>query len=274
MDNGDDLEAFMTGIYASAVPCLCTYPGEVMAGVKVAQIATSLRDDGNRGYHGTFNYFDPDNFFTLSAIMYSGDPYLQAQARAVLERTGSLIKQDSGMLPHHFAGTSPTYVALSGERQTGPNTFWTKAALRYAALTGDFDWLASYMPTLRSAASFVFNLVDSEEDLVFAPGSLMIDVFVRNNFTADTNAMLVGFATDFAAAERRVGNSTGAVALDALAERVAAAVNNKLWAPASAGGDHLITQLNRDGTTRDFVDYGAFASPPHPHPHPHPSALV
>jgi len=44
MDGSDDLEALMTGIYGSAVPCLCTYPNEVSNGHQVAQIATTLRD--------------------------------------------------------------------------------------------------------------------------------------------------------------------------------------------------------------------------------------
>lgn len=44
MDGGDDLEALMTGIYGSAVPCLCTYPNEVTNDFQVAQIATTLRD--------------------------------------------------------------------------------------------------------------------------------------------------------------------------------------------------------------------------------------
>ena len=44
MDDSDNLEALMTGIYGSAVPCLCTYPNEVSNGHQVAQIATTLRD--------------------------------------------------------------------------------------------------------------------------------------------------------------------------------------------------------------------------------------
>ena len=47
------------------------------------------------------------------------------------------------------------------------------------------------MPTLRSAANFCFNLIDSESHMLKAPGSLMIDVFVRENFTSDSNAMMV-----------------------------------------------------------------------------------
>jgi hypothetical protein len=48
-------------------------------GFTVAQIATTIaRPD--RGYGGTYNYFDPDNFISLSAMIYSNDKYLQDQA--------------------------------------------------------------------------------------------------------------------------------------------------------------------------------------------------
>ena len=281
MDNSDDLESLMTGIYGSAVPCLCTYPNEVTNGFQVAQIATTLRNGkGNhfpssnqhttfskqtlyfcsttsgRGYNHTYNYFDPDNFIGLSAVLYSGDPYLQNQARMVIERTGSFIKPENGQLPHHFVGVKPFYVALSGETQTGPNVFWVKTALRYAAVTGDVAWLQSYMPTLRNASSFVFDLIDPQMNLIFAPGSLMIDVFIRNNYTTDSNAMVVGLLRDFAGAERLLGNTDRAAELEGTAERVTAAINKYLWAGDAAGADHYITQLNLDGSTRDFVDYG------------------
>ena len=43
----------------------------------------------DRGYEGTYNYFDPDNYLTMSALIYSGEPYLQQQARAVIERAAA-----------------------------------------------------------------------------------------------------------------------------------------------------------------------------------------
>jgi glycogen debranching enzyme len=174
----------------------------------------------------------------------------------VIERTGAFIKEESGQLPHHFEGVKPYYVALSGETQTGPNVFWVKTALRYAAVTGDFEWLSSYMPTLRNASSFVFDLIDPTTNLIFAPGSLMIDVFIRNNYTTDSNAMVVGLLRDFAGAERLVGDSNRAAELEDTAVKVSAAINKNLWAAEAAGADHYITQLNLDGSTRDFVDYG------------------
>lgn len=175
----------------------------------------------------------------------------------MIERTGTFMKQENGQLPHHFNGLIPYYLALSGETQTGPNTFWTMTALRYAATTGDTAWLSDYLPTLRTASSFVFDLISSENNLVYAPGSLMIDVFIRNNYTSDSNAMVVGFLRDFAAAERLVGNATRADELESTADKVSAAVNAYLWATDSESGqDHYITQLNIDGTTRDFIDYG------------------
>ena len=252
---GDDLEALHTAIYGSAVGCLMTYPNEVVKGETVAQVATTIaRPD--RGYGGTYNYFDPDNYLTMSALIYSGEPYLQQQARVVIERSGAFLKPN-GQLPHHFVDDKPTYAALSGATQTGPNTFWTLSALSYARNSGDLKWLKEYMPTLRKAASFCFDLIEAETALVNAPGSLMIDVFIRANFTADSNAMIVGFLREFAEAEDAVDNATGAALLRGLATNVSNAVNAKLWAEEGSGGDHYITQLNPDGTTRDFIDYDA-----------------
>ena len=45
----------------------------------MAQIATTIARP-SRGYGGNYNFFDPDNFISLSAMIYSGDPYLQGQA--------------------------------------------------------------------------------------------------------------------------------------------------------------------------------------------------
>ena len=194
-------------------------------------------------------------------MIYSGDDYLQKQAQAVLMRSGSLLKvttdKFNGQLPHHFRGDQPQYTALSGATQTGPNTFWTKTALQYASSSGDLDWLKSYLPTLRNSSNFCFNLIDPSVHLLDAPGSLMIDVFIRAHYTSDSNAMMVGFLKQFAEAERAVGSADKAAALEAQASRVKDAMNAKLWAPAASGDDHFITQLNPDGTTRDFIDYDA-----------------
>lgn len=138
--------------------------------------------------------------------------------------------------------------------------FWTKTALQYVKATGDLAWLKTYMPTLRLAASFCFDLVDADYSMLDAPGSLMIDVFIRQHFTSDSNAMMVGFMREFADAEEAVGNSTGAATLRAQATRMEDAINSLLWAVPGkglGGDDHYITQLNRDNTTRDFVDYDA-----------------
>ena len=137
---------------------------------------------------------------------------------------------------------------------TRPNTFWTKTALQYAKATGDIEgFLKGYMPSLRNASSFCFDLIDSKEHMLDAPGSLMIDVFIREHYTSDSNAMMVGFLNEFADAEQAVGNTTGAAALRALSTQVSAAINAKLW--DATDGDHYITQLNPDGSTRDFIDY-------------------
>jgi hypothetical protein len=277
----DDLAAILTGIYGTAPGCLCTFPNAPACPriegkhLKLGQIATTVARsargtgaDKPRGYFGTYNYFDPDNFFSMTALIYSGDPFLQEQARTVIERSGAFLcvgqvqqvqNCTTGQLPHHFVGEVPHYLALSGATQTGPNTFWVKSALQYARNSGNMEWLKQYMPTLRAAAGFCFDLIDSDTHLLLAPGSLMIDVFIRQNYTADSNAMLVSFLREFADAEAAMGNATGAALLRDKATAMAASMNKLLW-----DGDHYVTQVNPDQmdcvrtrSCRDFVDYDA-----------------
>jgi hypothetical protein len=251
-----DSQAMLTGIFASPVGCLCTHLNEVSEGIAVGQIATTIaRPD--RGYAGTYNYFDPDNYISTAAMLWSNEPYLQSEVLKVLLRSGAYLLP-SGQLPHHFSGTTPIYQALSGEIQTGPNVFWILSCFNYAKSTQNSAWLASYLPTLRLASNFLFALIDPVYQLASVPGSLMIDVFIRNNMTTDTNAMLVGFFNEFADAEEIVGNATGAASLRSLAIAIAAGVNQYLWADPSRGGDHYITQWDPvSNTTRDFIDYDA-----------------
>lgn len=248
-----NLQAMLTGIYGSPVGQLCTHDGCVVSGERVAQMATTIARP-TYGYQGNYNFFDPDNYISTAALLFSGDPYLQEQVRTVLERNGDFINE-KGQLPHHFQNATPTYQALSGETQTGPNVFWILSCFNYAKTTGDLEWLSSYMPKLRNASAFLFDMIDPNFNLLDAPGSLMIDVFIRNNFTTDTNAMAVGFLREFALAEAAVGNMSGYEMLEGIADKVTAATDAMLW--NNETDDHYVTQLNPDGTTRDFVDYDA-----------------
>ena len=149
------------------------------------------------------------------------------------------------------------YQALSGEIQTGPNVFWVLSALNYAKSARNFAWLRSYMPKLRLASEFLFGLIQETPSvaagnddrgggddgavlqLAKVPGSLMIDVFLRSNFTTDTNAMLVGFFREFADAEAFLGNTTGSERLHSIANGIAAAMNTHLWCRGAADGQSL-----------------------------------
>lgn len=141
-------------------------------------------------------------------------------------------------------------MAISGATQTGPNIFWIEAALQYAKTTGDYGRLRNEMPVIEHALGFLTNRYDPSLKLVNAPGPLWIDVFIRNNYTSDTNAFMVKLLRDVADAERFVGDTGHATARQAMADDIVAGMNAHLWS-----GDHYITQLNPDGTTRDFVDY-------------------
>ena len=235
------LQAFETAAYATSAGMLDTYalPGEA-----APTLATPARQYGDGR-----NFYDPDTWMIASTLLYSGDPYLQQQARTLIEKSGSAIAP-SGQLPHHFNGATPTYVAISGATQTGPNIFWIEAALQYAKTTGDYGWLRNEMPVIEHALGFLTDRYNPSLKLVNAPGPLWIDVFIRNNYTSDTNAFMVKLLRDVGDAERFVGDTSHAAARQTMADDIVAGMNAHLWS-----GDHYITQLNPDGTTRDFVDY-------------------
>lgn len=242
----EDLWTHQVGIYGSPMGQLNNYD-KALPG----QIGTSLHHP-TQAYGGNYNFFDPDSFISISAMVYSGDAYISDMCRTLVERSGAFMLP-SGQIPHHFIGDKPTYVAISGATQTGPNIFWLEACLQIARLDDDAAWLVGYLPKLRTALEFLLARIDDDEHMVSAPGSLWIDVFRRGNFTSDSNPMMVKLLRDFAEAEHAHGNATNGDRLQAIAAGIAAAMDAKLWDTAS--DDHYVTQLNPDGTTVDMVDY-------------------
>ena len=150
-----------------------------------------------------------------------------------------------------------TYYAISGATQTGPNIFWSLAALKYASVSGNVTWLKQRMPHLRLALSFLLNSYNKEYNLLrcaapacvwgvardpvahsracecvcalvplhSVPGSLWVDTLRRRNLTTDSNAGMVYLLTRLATAEEFVGNSSGAATLTGIADRIKLAMN-------------------------------------------------
>jgi hypothetical protein len=294
-----DLQTYLMGLYGSPVGCLQSYYDD-----QTGIIAPTISHP-DVGYSPDTNFFDPDNFISVSAMMYSGDEYLMQQVRDVLERTGetmcgigsnqlksycdlprqrirhvpmhvprfhgpvthdlrkstgaskhlrsSASAERSGQLMHHFISLAPTYESIAGSEQLGPNIFWTWSVLRYVALSQDSDFAAKMLPYVDLSTKFLLTFFDETMDLIYAPGPLWIDVLVRENYTSDSSPILVPLLNliadyydyleedpDFSSLLRSVGS------------RIVTAMNKYLWSPE---GDHFITQLNPDGTTRDFIDY-------------------
>jgi hypothetical protein len=233
--------------YATAAGCLVSYdlstPG---------LIAPSLAIPGHQ-YGDGYNFFDPDSFLETTTLLYSGDAVLESEARKVIETSMRSIKQDTGQIAHHFQGSSPTYVAISGATQTGPNMFWILASLNYVKCTGDYAWLSAHSASIEKALSFLVGLVDNSVGMLKAPGPLWIDVFKRWDFTSDSNAMMKHLLEVVADMETFLGQTSQATAHLQLAQKIKDAMNAKLW--HTANNDHYITQLSADGSTRDLVDY-------------------
>ncbi|MBA2678022.1 MAG: hypothetical protein H0U76_06470 [Ktedonobacteraceae bacterium] len=238
-----DTRTFATAIYATTVGSLASFelPGKVSP-----TLATP-----DRGYSPLYNFFDPDAWETVCALLYSGDSYLQNEARKIIEASGVVISAD-GQIPHHFHENEPVFEAISGAVQTGPNLFWISAVLQYARITGDEGWLREQMPRIELALKFLTDRYNASMRLINAPGPLWIDVFIRDGYTADTNAFAVGLLREVADAEQFLGQNELAQQRRTLADEISAGMNERLWM-----GDHYITQMNVDGSRRDLVDYDA-----------------
>ncbi len=238
-----DIRALAIAIYATSVGALASFelPGKVSPTLATPE----------RGYQPLYNFFDPDAWETVCTLLYAGDPYLQNEARKIIEVSGEAIAAD-GQIPHHFSENEPRFEAISGATQTGPNIFWISAALQYAKVTGDEGWLREQMPRIQMALKFLLDRYDPAVRLINAPGPLWIDVFVREGYTADTNTFAVGLLREVAEAEEFLGQHELAQQRRVLADDISAGINEHLWAY-----DHYVTQMNRDGSKRDFVDYDA-----------------
>jgi hypothetical protein len=284
------LQPYLTGIYGSPVGCIQSYY-ENQKGI----IAPTISHP-DIGYDPDTNFFDPDNFISLSAMLYSGDSYLMNQVKTILERTAETMcgignNQDkkycgldrqrlnhkphlssrfvrlsttdnlnfnassrAGQLMHHFISLAPTYESIAGSEQLGPNIFWTWSVLRYIGLSQDYVWAQKMFPFIDLSTKFMLSFVDSNKDyMINAPGPLWIDVVVRENYTSDSNAMMVPILQEISQFyEYLEVDPDFSQELREISLKIQGGINKYLWA---ASQDHLVTQLNLDGTSRDFVDY-------------------
>ena len=62
---------------------------------------------------------------------------------------------------------------------------------------------------LRLSLGFLLHFLDEKASLLNVPGSLMIDVFIRQQYASDSNAMIVYLLNEAAHAEGALGNTTG-----------------------------------------------------------------
>ncbi|MDZ4046471.1 MAG: hypothetical protein U1E32_11945 [Rhodoglobus sp.] len=201
-----------------------------------------------REYWTLNTFFDPDTWSVLNCLSFSGDDYLVTEARSVLERVRSFVRED-GRVPHHFDGAEPEYVAISGASQPGPNIFYLLAVLDHVAATGDTDYLRSvWSGTLVPCLESVLDTLDPEHDLLVSGGPLWIDVFRREGHTFDTNAMTVHLLRRMAGAATHLGEASTAARWSAVAGRIANALD-RFWQD-----DHYATVLPGIGSDLDMVD--------------------
>ena len=80
-----DINTYLTGIYASSIGCLQSYYAQ-QTGIIAPTIAHP-----DIGYSPDTNFFDPDNYLTLSAMIYSNDYYIIKEIKNILYRTSETM---------------------------------------------------------------------------------------------------------------------------------------------------------------------------------------
>ena len=237
----DDLRIFYSAIYGNAAGVLGTY--------KNTGSAYPILVFPGGPYGDMYTFFDPDSRSTVSTLSFSGDVYLQNQAREIIELAERNMK--NGQIPHHFIADKPEYLSIAKSEQLGPNIFWVLASIDYASATGDNDWLNAHYNKMREATDHVLKTYDPEIKLVKVNGPLFIDVFIRNNFTLDTNVMLLRLLPLMSDVAKWCNDEDGAEKYLLYSKNIKSGINEQLW----DGNDHYFTQKNVDGTIRDMVDY-------------------
>lgn len=235
-----DEQTHFTALWANQVGTLGSVdvPGSVYPTLKLPE----------REYWSLNTFFDPDSWSVINCLSFSGDEYLVAQARQVLERVRSDITAD-GLVPHHYDSHEPIYVAISGATQPGPNIFYCLAVLDHVAATGDRDFLrALWGDTLVPCVDALLGTLDSAHDLLRSGGPLWIDVFRREGITLDTNAAVVLLLGRMIAAAMHLGETVTADRWRAIRDRISAAVEG-FWC-----GDHYATVLPGTGDELDMLD--------------------
>lgn len=201
-----------------------------------------------RCYWTLNTFFDPDTWSVLNCLSFSGDEYLVAEARKVIERVRAHITTD-GRVPHHFDGHEPKYVAISGATQPGPNIFYCLAVLDHVAATGDHDYLRGvWADTLVPLLNALLSTFDPERNLLRSAGPLWIDVFRREGYTLDTNAMTVYLLRRMCDAAELLGDMDSAVRWSEISQRISAAIEG-FWRD-----DHYATVLPGAGGDLDMLD--------------------
>ena len=247
ISDSDDLKAYYTALYGSAVACLGSYAcyGSAYPTLSVPQ----------RTYGNLHNFFDPDSYFTVAVLSFSGDEYLQREARKVIELSERYINSN-GQVPHHFEEGNPVYVAISGATQTGPNIFWLMACIEYASGTGDIDWLKGQYGNIKKAVEWILQFYDTDKKLLKVNGPLWEDTFKRMNYTYDTNAFICYLLPLVAEIYMLFNDEHLAERHKGIAESIKQGMES-LW----DGVDHYITSRGEDWyTTKDMVDYDNYSA--------------
>eukprot|EP01135_Chromosphaera_perkinsii_P003065 Nk52_evm12s234 gene=Nk52_evmTU12s234 len=178
-----DLHAILMGAYGSPAGCLHTLFTSTKGFIAPTIASPEV------GYSNNYNFFDPDNFIALSALLHLSDPYLNSQVKTILLTTSAQMKPD-GQMPHHYEQDEWVYRSIARSIQTGPNIFWLLTAIKYAEMSGDTQFILDNYSDMRQMLRYLQQFYDKDYRLLKVHGPLWIDVLVRDHFASDSNAIM------------------------------------------------------------------------------------
>ena len=234
-----DIQSIYTAVYASPVGAFASHDCHPLG-----RLRPCLSSPGGC-YGGSYNFFDPDSFLSISALVIPDDKYLYEEVKKVIETSGKFIciidipgVCKKGQIPHHlvdsckgigsckcFENICVTYAALSGAVQTGPNMFWILSVIKYAEFSGSYDWLKNMQKTIEDAFNFLMSFFNESYGMMYSPGPLWIDTFNRSGFTTDTNSAMMHLLKKMSEFERFFKNEEKAVFYESIRSQIISSMN-------------------------------------------------
>jgi hypothetical protein len=140
------------------------------------------------------------------------------------------------------------YNCISGGAYTDDNIIQVIGGRAYYLYSGDLAFVRQHLPFYRRAVAWYLAQRNADGLVSLTPAHWYYDAMGASGVTTYHNAFLYRALLDLAGLERAAGNAEKAVASDAEARQLQAAINRVLWWEEAPGGPRYVDWITPDGT--------------------------